>query len=193
MNKKALVTLVMAGSIVASPVFASGIFQQLLSGKLSEQSRAVHQKKLSVKPHKTAYTDFSGNWSGHCVINTEESVPMSFAIENDDNYFSVNDQTFAIGSLETQSESGKDNSDFSHSTVRWNTDMSKLIINFVSVDQDHDSWPYNHPNPMNTFLSEFTVGLENGQLIIKGQGLNFTDLHQKKKGLNLACTMDKKS
>lgn len=193
MNKKALVTLMMAGSIIASPVFASSIFQQLLSGKVTAQPKAASHKKSSVKPHHTNYTDFSGYWSGNCTYNSKDSISMSFDIENNDEYFNINRLHFSIGSLETHSESSRNISVISHSAVRWNSDMSELIINVVSVDQYRDSSPYNEPNPIYTDISEFTVSLENGQLILKGQGLDFSNLHQWNDGLNMVCTLDNKS
>lgn len=188
MNKNTLVSIFTA-SLLTMPVFATPLFQKLMPGKLTvHATKKAHKSALPTHntPH---YTDFSGEWSGTCVYDTEE-MPVNLAIENTDSFMAIDGEQFKIGSLNTKTISDDQSESIDHSTLTWNHDLSVLTINDVGLEKIHSSPPHTETQPMITFLSEFTFSLNNDQLLLKGQFRTLFGLEQSE--LNeIHCTLNK--
>lgn len=186
MNKRALVTVVITGSLFTAPLFAASFFHKLMDGK-----QPVHKSiKAHVKKEGQNYTDFSGNWAGACILGDEE-IPAFLTLENDDTNIAIYDESLEIGPLLTSSTSNSTSIEFEHTSLEWSEDMSVLIIKEVSVHREHSPFPHNTPNPIETFSRQTTFSLNNEQLVIKGRNLNLVDM--KKVGTidSYSCTFSK--
>ena len=192
MNKNTLATVVIAGSMLATPLFASNFFHKLMPGKQSVHSAMNLQAKPLAKHENQNYTDFSGSWAGNCSLSDDNETPMSFTIENDDTYFSVDGQELKIGPLHTETTSDNLSATFEHTSLEWSNDMSMLIMKNMYLDKVHSLYPHNDSNPMVTIIGQLAFSLNNGQLVIKGQSIGLIDLEQKNGLTDITCTLNKK-
>jgi hypothetical protein len=192
MNKNTLATIIIAGSMLATPLFASNFFHTLMPGKQSVHSATnLHAKPLA-KHESQNYTDFSGSWAGDCSFADGNETPMTVTIENDDTYFDMDGEELKIGPLQTKSSSDNLSAEFEHTSLEWSNDMSMLIIKSVYFDKVHSLYPHNESNPMMAIIGQFALSLNNEQLVIKGQAIGFIDLEQKSGLSNITCTLNKK-
>lgn len=174
MNKKALVSVIIAGNLFTAPLFAANFFNQLIDSKPS-----IHKPtKAHVKKEGQNYTDFSGNWTGTCLYGYKKNEAF-IALENDDTEIAIYDEILNIGAMNTSSKSKSDGVEYQHDALEWSEDMSTLTIKEVSVSIALHPYPYNTPRPIQTFSRQTSFSLNNlGQLIIKGRNLNLRDMEQ---------------
>lgn len=193
MNKKTLVAVVVAGSMVTAPLFAANFFHKLMPVKQSVDSAInLHAKPLTQHESQNYYADFSGNWEGICSFADGNEMSMSLAIENDDQYLDLDGEELKIGPLHTETSSDKLGATFEHTSLEWNSDKTMLIMKILSFEKAHPSLLYKASNPMETFIGQITLFLNNGQLILKGQTLYLIDLEQGRGLSSLTCTFNKK-
>ncbi|STX49989.1 Uncharacterised protein [Legionella busanensis] len=187
MNKNILPTLFVIGSIFTIPLSAANFFHKLMPSKMSNQFKDLHPAKQA-KQQGIKYTNFSGNWSGNCVIGNFPAIPMDFTIENDAEYFSIDDEEFSIGALHTQGTSGGENNEaaFDHQVFEWNQDMSKLTLKGMSFEKYSDT----KFNTTEAILTQMTLSLNNEKLIMEGQVIGFVDLEPQTQ--NVSCAFTKK-
>ncbi|CAM2977679.1 Uncharacterised protein [Legionella steigerwaltii] len=192
MNKNIIVTVLITGSLLTTPLFASDFFQKLMPGKRSLHSAVnVHTKPMA-KHKNQNYTDFSGSWSGNCSLADDIEISMDVTIENDDTYFNIDGQELKIGPLHTETTSDNLSAAYEHTSLEWSNDMSMLIMKGVYFDKMHSLYPHNEANPMETMIGQIAFSLTNEQLTIKGQTLSFIDLEQMGELSTLTCTLSKK-
>ena len=194
MNKNTLVTVVLAGSMLTTPLFASNFFHKLMPNKKSVHSAAnLHAKpKPTMKKEDQDYTDFSGSWAGNCSYSDRNDLPVTLTIENDDTYFIMDGKEIEIGPLHTETDADRLGTTFEHTSLEWSNDMSMLIIKNQLFGKMHSAYPNNESNPMMTVMDQVTLSLNNEQLLIKGQSLGFNDLEQVTGEFNnITCTLTK--
>ena len=95
-------------------------------------------------------------------------------IENDANYISIAGMEYRIGGeLNGISELGNFHNLIYHSVLTWNADGSVLTIK--SADLNHD---YIEDSSMDTTISNVTLTMKDGQIIVDGKDVNFQDMTQ---------------
>ncbi|MGQ3892317.1 hypothetical protein [Legionella sp. CNM-4043-24] len=185
MNKKALVTAAVAGSLFTAPLFAANFFQKLMHDRLPvHKSVTVHPKKEGQK-----YADFSGSWAGTCSFQGG-TFPLALILKNDDESIVINGEPMEIGPFQTDSSSDNRGSSFEHTALEWSEDMSTLTIKDVSVLKLHSDYPYNTPSTVETYISQTVMSLNNGQLVMKAQDLDLADTQQRNAS-DYSCTFSK--
>lgn len=189
MNKNTFVTVVIAGSMLATPLFASNFIHKLMTGKHPVHPITNLHAKPVAKKQSQDYTDFSGHWSGRCSLG-DIDFPVFLAIENDDTHFNIEGEDFEIGPLHTKTQSDSSDSEYDHTSLEWSNDMSTLTMKYLALDKEHTSYPHNESSPMMTYIGQFTFSLANDQLNINGQSKGFMDLEQKGELNTMTCTLD---
>lgn len=192
MNKTTLTALVIAGSMLATPLCASNFFHQLIQGKPASQSATNLPEKLIIKDNNQNYTDFSGTWTGNCSFDANYETPITIKVKNDDKHFAINDDELNIGPLHTKTASDDLNTTMEHTTLEWSKDMSVLVTKYVYLDKTHSVSPSNQSMPMTTVIGQFAFSLDNEQLVVKGQSISIRDLDKKSGLSNTTCTLSKK-
>jgi hypothetical protein len=166
MYKKTLTALCIAGTLVATPLFASNFFHKLTAA----HSTKTNKTSLKAKAALGNFVDFSGTWEGTC---DDDNYADTMTIKNTDSSFAVDGLELSIGSLETLSTNDSDSSFISHLALEWNEDNSKLLINgsFVNYSPNHHT---GFPNMFaagrasfslagNQLVTEFTSYLSSGE------------------------------
>ncbi len=190
MNKRTLVTVFIAGSMLATPLFASNFFHKLMSGKQSVQSASQLHAKSQVKHDRQDYTDFSGNWAGTCSIN-EYELPMFISLENSDDEITMDGETFKIGPLHTRSSAEESTTTFDHTSLEWSNDMSTLKFKSLYIEKEQSSYPNNQSKPIVTMFGEFTFALDNDELTLSGQSTAHIDMAQMGELTTINCVLNK--
>lgn len=191
MNKNNLVAVFIAGSMLATPLFASNLFHKLMPGKKSVHSATNLHAKPLVKHNNQNYTDFSGSWAGNCSFSGDFEMPVNLTIENDDSYFNMDGEELKIGPLHTKTISDNSFTTFEHTSLEWSNDMSMLIMKNLYFSKAQSVYPNNESNPMHTIVGQFSISLNNDQLMIKGQSTALIDLEQTGESDNITCTLNK--
>lgn len=96
-----------------------------------------------------------------------------------------------IGSLNTKSTSEQIYSNVEHRSLEWSEDMSTLTIKSVTLMKGHTSYPYNTSSPIVTYISQSTLSLDNGQLLMNGRMLSLLDMEQLDGLQNYSCVLNK--
>lgn len=180
MYKKTIATIFITSSLVANPIFASNIFQKLTSAQPTKKTSTALKVNsgLKTKDGVNTFIDFSGTWVGEC---DDFEGTETFTIKNSDFDFTVDEQHFLIGALETVSTSNELDTNFSHTLLEWNADHSNLLMNGSFVN-------YTHMQEIKQ--KEFgylngTISLKNDQLIIE------VNSQSSAKNDNTVCTYSK--
>lgn len=161
MCTKVLATIIITGSLIASPLFASNFFKNIPTAPTKTGSMAFKPNApLKSKKAGNDFADFSGTWEGTC---TDHEGIETITIENSESEFTVEGKTYSIGSLETESTSDKDTTYFSHLLLEWNADHSSLLFNssFVALFYIKDF------KFKNFGYQKGTISLQNDQLIFE--------------------------
>ncbi|MDR3442713.1 MAG: hypothetical protein P4L65_06805 [Legionella sp.] len=146
----------------------------------------LHPKKLNQHtPNKTAiesYTDFSGIWFSPKCMGSQ----LSLYIENSDESIIINGEENQIGTINTKSTAGQQNSLFSDTSsevtfIEWNADQSQLILKFIDIQKAFNS-PEN-PEPMIDpavfySMNSVTLALDKEQLLLKFRTAEYKDFQR---------------
>lgn len=186
MNKNTLATVVIAGSLFATPLFASNFLHKLMHDGQSELLAAnLHAKPLA-KHKKQNYTDFSGTWTGNCTWSNGEESSETITIKNDDIHFNIDGQEYSIGPLQTQTISNAMSTTFDHTSLEWSDDRSTLVMKGLYYGKGHSR----QDEPVITVIAQFTFSLSNEQLVMTAQAKPFIDMKQAKLS-DITCALDK--
>jgi hypothetical protein len=182
MIKNAL-TLLLLGSCMASSSFAFN-----LSQPLHKIQKNMKHQVLTKQPQSknTAYTDFSGNWTGTCIYNAVEvDDNANMTIFNDNDYMEIDGNTYYLnGDLKTEANANTAYALFDHLRLNWNADKTALIIDGAGVFVKHNS-----ASGIETNIIASKMFMDNGQLILEG---NAQDLGSPEK-INYRCVFNKKA
>lgn len=125
--KRNVIVLMLSASTIASPVFASNLFHKVIA----KQASASNISSNSLKANKDAYTDFSGDWVGSCIIDGEEDTD-TLSIRNNASVLTIDSEDFSIGNaLSTKSDSTIIEINYEHMSFEWNG--NKTAINLQSI------------------------------------------------------------
>lgn len=159
MNKKNSLALGVIASLIASPIFASNVFEKFLPMHAKSNSPHALSAKTKAKKLQGSFTDFSGNWIGSC--SEEPGIEEQLTIENTDTDITINGDMFFIGVLETRAYSANGAS-FFNLALDWNEASTNLLINGTQT-----SYFPNYAEANNFSYFKGSMALKDDQLVFE--------------------------
>ncbi|WP_131783905.1 hypothetical protein [Legionella gresilensis] len=162
MYKKTLTALFITSSLI-NPVFATKLFQKIITKQSTIKSTYLSNNKLATKQknNSKSFTDFSGNWEGQCIENGE-TYDDTITIKNDKLSFTLDGEVFEFGALKTDANSNEKLTSFKHMLFEWDENYSRILMSFSIAAYIH----------MQEFNEKFTVyGYGGGEIFLKNNQL----------------------
>lgn len=174
------VTTIFLGITVTTSCFASNAFNTILFSK-SHLPKTKIQNTVT-KNAINNNTDFSGNWMGSCSY-IEGPVPIEIEQSNDS--ITIDGQDFKFGAMTTIASSDTDSYDNAQMRFTWNPTKTTLTLNGTSITTD------NSENSIYTFISEASMTLNNGQLVMKIKANVYSNVEAMADTLDGSCSFTK--
>lgn len=174
------VTGIFLGTIVTTSSFATNALTTILLAK-SPLPKTKIQSTLT-KNTVTNSTDFSGNWMGSCNYI---DGPVPIEIEQFDDSITIDGHDFKFGAMTTMASSDTDSYYNTQLRFTWNPEKTALTINATSINAATNE------NTINTAISETSMILKNGQLLVKIKANFYNNLNALDDTFNGKCSFTK--